>query len=311
MKWLLILFFFMSSSIHIVAETILPIPERISIDQKKAQLGKKLFFETGLSRDNTVACVSCHQLPGSGADKLPYSLGIRGEEGPINAPTVLNARFNFVQMWDGKVKTLKDQVPLPISKVNEMGSSMSKAVEFLKTRSDYREAFARVYRSGITEESIADAIAEFEKALVTPHSRYDRYLNGERNILSAKELKGKELFYSYGCISCHNGIAVGGNMYQKIGIFAPYYSAKNQLGRFEITNREQDRYVFKVPSLRNVALTAPYMHDGKISTLREAILVMGMTQLGVEFSDDDIEALEQFLNTLTGETPRILREDVR
>lgn len=287
-------------------ETILPLPETVSYDIKKAELGKKLFFETGLSRDRTIACVSCHQLPGSGADTLPYSIGIGNAEGSINAPTVLNVRYHFSLMWDGRVKTLKNQVELPITKSDEMGSSMKRAVNFLKTRLDYSDSFKTLYRNGITEDTIADAIAEFEKALVTPHAKYDRYLNGERNILNAKELKGKELFYSYGCISCHNGVAIGGNMYQKMGIFAPYYSEKNQLGRYEVTNREQDRYVFKVPSLRNVALTAPYMHDGKVPTLKEAIIVMGVNQLGVEFSDADLEALEAFLHSLTGETPRIL-----
>lgn len=309
MKLLPILFlsFFFAEAF---AETIRPLPDTLTYNRAKANLGKKLFFEPGLSKDRSVACVNCHHLPGSGADTLPYSSVVANAEGEINAPSVLNARYHFTLMWDGRAKTLKQQVALALSNSNEMASSIRYAVRYLKTRSDYREEFNRLYRSGITEETLADAIAEFEKALVTPHARYDRYLNGERNLLDAKELRGERLFYRYGCISCHNGVSVGGNMYQKIGLFTPYYSDKNQLGRYNVTGRDKDRYVFKVPSLRNVAKTAPYMHDGKITTLKEAITVMGINQIGVEFTDNEIDELEAFLHTLTGETPKILRIEI-
>lgn len=291
------------------AELLSPLPERVDYDRPKALLGKKIFFEPGLSRDGTIACVTCHHLPGSGADTLPYSIGIRKSEGDINTPTVLNARFHFAQMWDGRAKTLEDQIILPITNPKEMGSSMGRASAYLRSRPDYVSEFAKIYPEGITPHTMADAIVEFEKALVTKHSRFDRYLNGEVGVLRPLEKRGYRLFKDYGCISCHNGIAIGGNMYQKIGIFAPYYSDKDQLGRYDITQREKDRYVFKVPSLRNVAMTAPYMHDGKVATLREAIVVMGINQLGVEFSAEELDALEAFLHTLSGETPAILRMD--
>lgn len=296
---------------NLSAEIIAPIPQYSVYNHPKALLGKRLFFEPGLSKKGTIACVNCHQLPGGGADNKAYSLGVYGKEGDINTPSVLNSRYHFVQFWDGRAKTLKDQVSGPISNPKEMASSMKHAVAFLTSIPSYQKAFKKLYPSGITEETLADAISEFEKALITPNSRYDRYLNREISSLTSKEMQGKNLFFDYGCIACHNGITIGGNMYQKIGVFIPYKSDKNQLGRYSITHRESDRYVFKVPSLRNVALTAPYMHDGKASTLKQAIMLMGVHQLGTTFTDNEIDALEAFLMTLTGETPKILLENSR
>lgn len=304
----LILLFCLFTISGVNAETITPMTYNVVYNSAKAKLGKQLFFEPGLSKDGTIACVSCHQLPGNGADNIDYSRGVKAAQGDINTPSVLNAQYHFVQFWDGRAKTLKDQVSGPISNPKEMASSMPKAVAFLKSKPDYVSSFKRLYANGITEASVADAISEFEKALTTPNSRYDRYLSGDHTALSAKEIRGKNLFYRAGCIACHNGIAIGGNMYQKIGVFAPYYTDKNQLGRYNVTQREQDRYVFKVPSLRNIALTAPYMHDGKASTLRQAIILMGTHQLGIVFKEPDIDEIEAFLKTLTGNTPDILQE---
>lgn len=304
----LFLLFYLLVISYVNAETITPMSHHVLYDSAKAKLGKRLFFEPGLSKDGSIACVSCHQLPGSGADNTDYSRGVNAVQGDINAPSVLNAQYHFVQFWDGRAKTLKAQVSGPISNPKEMASSMSKAVAFLKSRPDYVSSFKKLYPKGITEASIADSISEFEKALTTPNSRYDRYLEGDHTSLSGKEVKGKNLFYRFGCIACHNGIAIGGNMYQKIGVFFPYYSDKNQLGRYNVTQRERDRYVFKVPSLRNVALTAPYMHDGKAATLRQAVILMGTHQLGIVLKEHEIEEIVAFLKTLTGNTPYILQE---
>jgi len=290
------------------AEIIRPIETNVKYDSNKAALGKKLFFDPGLSKDGTIACINCHTLPGSGADSIKYSIGIRGQEGDINTPTVLNSSLSFVQMWDGRAKTLQDQVHLPITNPKEMGNTMANVIKYLKSKSDYVKAFKKIYPNGISEQSVSDAIAEFEKALTTPNSKFDRFLRGNTHLLSPLELKGKELFFKVGCISCHNGTAVGGYMYQKFGIFNQHVSDKNQLGRYNITLREEDRYVFKVPSLRNIALTAPYFHDGSAKTLKDAIMLMGYYQLGIRLHEDQVKALEAFLNTLTGETPRILRE---
>ena len=305
--YLMTALFVLIGDVH--GDTIFPIPDKPAYNTAKAKLGMRLFYEAGLSKDGTVACASCHQLPGNGADTLPYSRGVDNQEGDVNTPTVLNSRFLFVTMWDGRAKTLSDQVSLPITHPKEMASSMKHAVRFLKSKPDYVRSFRALYRDGITEETVTDAIVEFEKALDTPHSRYDRYLKGENHILTPKELRGEKLFFGYGCISCHNGIAIGGNMYQKIGIFLPYESNKNQFGRYTITGLEKDRYVFRVPSLRNVELTAPYMHDGKAKTLKEAVMLMGIHQLGVSLSNDELESIEAFLKTLTGETPKILRRN--
>jgi len=290
------------------AEIIRPIEVNIKYDVNKAALGKKLFFDPRLSKDGTIACVNCHMLPGNGADKVNYSLGLRAQEGDINAPTVFNSSLSFVQMWDGRAKTLQDQVRLPITNPKEMGNTMANVINYLKSQSEYIKAFKRIYPHGISEQSVSDAIAEFEKALTTPNSKFDRFLKGDTHLLTPLELKGKELFFSLGCISCHNGTAVGGYMYQKFGIFNHHVSDKNQLGRYTITLREEDRYVFKVPSLRNIALTAPYFHDGSAKTLKDAIMLMGYYQLGIRLNEDQLKALEAFLNTLTGDTPRILRD---
>lgn len=293
------------TAIH--AEILRPIEANIQYNQNKAKLGKKLFFDPGLSKDGTIACVNCHALPGSGADSKSYSTGIRAQEGDINTPTVLNSSLSFVQMWDGRAKTLQDQVHLPITNPKEMDNSMRNVITYLSSKPEYVKAFKKIYSHGISEQSVSDAIAEFEKALITPRSRFDRFLMGETHLLTPLEKKGKDLFSSLGCISCHNGTAVGGYMYQKFGIFNHHRSDKNQLGRYNVTLREEDRYVFKVPTLRNIALTAPYFHDGSAKTLKDAIMLMGFYQLGIRLQKDQIDALEAFLHTLTGETPRILR----
>jgi len=292
-----------------LAHPITPIPLEADYNKEKAHLGKKLFFDTGLSNDNTISCASCHLLPGNGANSTAYSYGVNGSEGDINSPTVLNSVYNFVQFWDGRAKDLQDQVKGPVHNPLEMGSTMDDVVAYVKSKPLYRKAFKKSYKKGVTVQNVANAIAEFEKALITPNARFDQYLRGNENILTPKEKEGYLLFKELGCISCHNGRNIGGNMYQKIGIIIPYrHKGKGKLGRFEVTGNEEDKMVFKVPSLRNVAQTAPYLHDGTAATLEDAVNDMFEHQLGRIPTEASVAALVAFLKTLSGESPKILKE---
>jgi len=282
-----------------------PIPTEMKVDANKVQLGKKLFFDPILSKDGTISCASCHDLQNGGDDALKFSFGIGGQEGNINSPTVYNAVFNFRQFWDGRAKDLKEQVIGPIENPVEMGHSMAAAVEILKKSNSYLKDFNHIYSDGITKDNVADAIAEFEKVLITPDSPFDRYLKGEKEAISQKAKEGYRLFESKGCILCHHGVNVGGNFYNKFGIYKDVNST--HLGRYNITKREEDKYVFKVPSLRNIALTAPYMHDGRVFTLKEAVELMTKYQLGRHMDTGDTEAIAAFLESLTGELPAIVR----
>ncbi len=287
------------------SDPIKPIPNEVKVDAKKVQLGKKLFFDPILSKDGTISCATCHDLQNGGDDGLKFSFGIGGQEGNINSPTVYNAVFNFRQFWDGRAKDLKEQAIGPIENPVEMGHTMVDAVKILNQSKTYRENFNDVYPNGITKDNIADAIAEFEKMLITPDSPFDRYLKGDKEAISKKVKEGYLLFESKGCILCHHGVNVGGNFYNKFGIYKDADS--RHLGRYNITKREEDKYVFKVPSLRNIALTAPYMHDGRISTLKEAVELMTKYQLGRHMEQGDTEAIVAFLKSLTGELPAIAR----
>ena len=288
------------------AAPILPIPERVHGDQQKIALGKKLFFDPLLSRDNTIACATCHDLHNGGDDGLQYSYGIQGRMGEVNTPTVYNAVFNFRQLWDGGAKDLKDQVHYPVGNYHEMNSDMKQVVQKLQSQRNYRERFGQCYKNGITVENIEDAMAAFEEVLVTPNSPFDRYLRGDTQAITAREKRGYILFKSKGCILCHNGMNIGGNLYNKFGIYKE--SNSTHLGRYRVTKNEEDKYVFKVPSLRNIALTAPYMHDGRAKTLHGAVVVMSEYQLGRYMTEEQIEDIVLFLRTLTGTLPDIIRE---
>lgn len=272
---------------------------------EKALLGERLFFDPRLSRDNTVACVSCHDLNKGGTDRKKISQGIDGQMGPINAPSVFNASLNFVQFWDGRAGTLEEQAAGPVHNPLEMGSNWAEAIAKLNQDESYRSAFAKLYPGGISGEAITDAIAAFERTLLTPNSRFDRFLLGDSTALNALEKTGYQRFLALGCASCHQGVGIGGNMFQRFGIMADYFHGRPantaDLGRFNVTGREEDRHVFKVPGLRNVALTAPYFHDASAETLEEAVMIMGRYQLGRELSPDDLRAIVAFLRSLTGQ----------
>jgi cytochrome c peroxidase len=292
------------------SEPIQPIPLNIELDEGKVALGRVLFHDTRLSHDNTLACVTCHNLRDGGVDHLQFAVGIEGIVGPINTPTVYNSGFNFRQFWDGRAATLEAQVPGPIHNPIEMGSNWDEIIGRLNVTPNYVSAFAELYGDGITAANITDAIATFERSLYTPNSRFDQFLRGDGDALTDNEQQGYILFQTYGCASCHQGVNVGGNMYQRMGIIDDYFTDRGDivnadLGLFNLTGDEQDRYVFKVPSLRMAALTAPYLHDGTVPTLEGAVEVMVYYQLGRSISSEEVDSIVQFLRTLPGEHPEL------
>jgi cytochrome c peroxidase len=287
-------------------EPISPIPESVPLDPRKVSLGNRLFDDRRLSGDDSVACATCHILIRGGTDGLKRSIGIRAQPGEINAPTVFNSGFNFRQFWDGRASSLEDQIDGPVQHDKEMGSEWPATIAKLNLDAYYKSEFEKLYRDGIQPASVKDAIATFERSLITPNSRFDRYLRGDRDALTREEIDGYRRFKSYGCIACHQGVNVGGNMFERLGIMRDYFKDRGNitpadLGRFSVTGIEGDTYVFKVPSLRNVALTAPYFHDGSAATLEQAVVIMGTYQLGVAIPVDDVALIVKFLRTLTGE----------
>lgn len=285
-----------------VSAPIQPIPTIKSINNDWVALGKKLFQSTLLSKDNTISCASCHMIDQGGVDNLPVSLGIDGNIGTRNSPSVLNAVFNFRQFWDGRSHNLAEQISGPVHNPVEMGSSWAQIVKKLKADKQLSSIFYALSPTGITRANIIKAITIFEESLVTPNAPIDRYVKGDTNALTAQQKKGYEKFTNFGCISCHQGINIGGNLYQKIGRIdsIPSHLAKD-LGRYEFTLNENDKNVFKVPSLRNVALTAPYFHDGSVPDLDTAILIMGRGQLGMTLTQEDIQDIKSLLQAFTGE----------
>ncbi len=296
--------------VNAVSQVITPIPLIIDYDKQKAFLGKKLFFDTRLSKDDTISCASCHILQDGGDGNMQYSFGVDGQKGIINSPTVLNAVFNFVQMRDGSAKDLKDQVHFPITNPIEMGTTYKAIISKLKDDKKYKKLFKQNYGKIIDKESINDALAQFQTALITPNSRFDRYLRGDKKALTKDEIDGFELFKRNGCTACHNGVNIGANLYQKIGIIEKYIDdgseANDNLARYNVTKKEFDRYLAKVPTLRNIELTAPYLHNGEIKTLKDMVLIMLKHQVGIEQNEENIEKIVKFLKTLTGDTPAIL-----
>jgi cytochrome c peroxidase len=294
----------------LISEPILPIPDSHGQPPRKVALGKRLFLDPGLSADNTVGCAHCHRLSSGGGDGLPRSFGIGGAEGVINSPTVYNSGFNLAQFWDGRAATLEEQVNGPLHNPIEMGSDWTQVVAKLNRDSGYRRSFQAIYEDGITPANIRDAIASFERSLTTPGSRFDRWLRrGDEAAISKQERHGYALFKSYGCIACHQGVNVGGNMYHRMGTLGDYFAdrggeiAAADLGRFNVTGNPEDRHFFKVPSLRLATLTAPYFHDASAATLKKAIRVMGRYQLGRTIPDRDVAAIVAFLKSLVGSHP--------
>ena len=285
------------------------LPESTDRSTDKVLLGQELYFEKALSINNQMSCNTCHQLEKFGVDNEPTSPGHAGIRGDRNSPTVYNASYHVAQFWDGRAADLTEQAKGPILNPIEMGIPDEKtAVERIKAIEGYTAKFNRAYpnqNEPITYENIASAIGEFEKSLVTP-SRFDQYLKGQLSALSPQERKGLHTFLESGCASCHSGVTLGGNQYQKFGLVqGPYteytQSKKEDLGRFNLTSLEADKHVFKVPSLRNIEKTAPYFHDGSVNDLASAVKIMATTQLGKELSEQEVTDIVAFLNSLTGE----------
>jgi cytochrome c peroxidase len=292
-----------ASPLH-AEEPIRPIPAPPSQNPALVALGRQLFLDPILSRDGTISCASCHNLDQGGVDGRPHSLGVGGAEGTANAPTVYNAALNLAQFWDGRAASLEEQANGPIINPLEMGADWPRLLTVL-SQSHYARDFQKVFGGEPSADRVRTALAAFERTLLTTNSRFDRWLAGDDKALSDDEKRGYALFKSYGCASCHQGANVGGNMFQKFGFMGNWFTDRggikpDDFGRFRITGREADRFVFKVPSLRLAVMTAPYFHDGSVPTLNEAIKLMGRYQLGREIPDSDIALIITFLGSLPG-----------
>lgn len=285
-------------------EPIQPIEPAPVTDQAKVELGKQLFFDPRLSKSGFISCNSCHNLSMGGSDNLPTSIGHNWQEGPINSPTVLNSSLNLAQFWDGRAGDLQEQAGGPIENPMEMGFTHDLAVGVIASIPQYVESIKSVYKvDKVSINEITDAIAEFEKTLVTPNARFDKWLKGDDKAITAYELEGYELFKSVGCTACHNGVNIGGNSFQKMGLYEEYVTNNPAEGVAGLSGEDADRFKFKVPTLRNVELTYPYFHDGAYWKLEEAVDVMARLQLGRKLEKDEIGKITAFLKTLTGEQP--------
>ncbi|PHS79783.1 MAG: cytochrome B6 [Rhodospirillaceae bacterium] len=298
-----------ASDTSLRGRSLFPLHQVNNIHPGKVLLGEALFFDVRLSGDNSITCASCHDIDKGGADGLKKAIGINGAEGPINTPTVFNSVFNISQFWNGRAATLEEQAAGPVHNPSEMGSNWLDVVTKLSQDRDLDAQFKEIYDDGITGENIVNALAMFERTLVTYNAPFDNFLRGDKNAISDIAKHGYELFESYGCISCHQGANVGGNMYQTMGIMDDYFKERGNenaadQGRYDVTGHERDRYVFKVPSLRMVVHTAPYFHDGSAKTLKEAVNIMARFQLGRDLPEQDLIPIIAFLESLAGQYKR-------
>lgn len=291
-------------------EALQPLPVLAAQDPLRVALGAKLFSDSRLSADGSVACSSCHVLAKGGQDGRQLSLGVHGASGSVNAPTVFNSSFNFVQFWDGRAATLEEQMGGPLTDPREMGSDWPRTLAFLRGNAEYLKGFRGAFADGVCEANVRAAVACFERTLNTPNARFDLWLRGDKLALTDVEKAGYERFKAVGCVACHQGSNVGGNMFQRFGVMGEYFQDRGHIaladyGRFNVTHLEVDRFVFRVPSLRNVALTAPYFHDGSAATLEQAVGTMAKYQLGRNLDAIDVSQIVAFLRTLTGHAPEL------
>jgi cytochrome c peroxidase len=270
----------------VVEEPITPIPEPATTDPLKIKLGERLFGDPRLSHDNSRSCLSCHDLRTNGASSMSQDIGLDGSSLPLNTLTIFNAALNFRFGWEGKLRTLESDAKAALENPQLMGTSISEIVEKLSADPSMRREFATAYGGGPDARNIPDALVSFERTLVTPGSRFDRWLAGDAASLSTEELDGYRLFKSLGCVSCHQGVNIGGNLFERHGIFHPLASPKPE--------------ILRVPSLRNVATTPPYFHDGSAQTLDDAVRKMGLAQLNSTLTDQQVKAIVAYLQTLTG-----------
>ncbi len=292
-----------------------PIPQQVPViednaaNPEKVQLGKMLFFEPRLSKSGLISCNSCHNISTGGADNLERSVGHRWQLGGRNAPTVLNAVYNIDQFWDGRADDLKTQATGPMQAGVEMASTPERVLGVLNSIPDYIAAFKAAFpddRDPVSMQNAGRAIEVFEATLITPNAPFDRYLGGEEDALDDQQKRGLELFIAKNCVQCHNGKNIGGNTYRVFGEVqapAPDVRPADDLGRFNVTKDEADKYAFRVAPLRNVALTAPYFHSGHVWDLAHAVKIMAQTQIGAELSDEEAGDIVAFLGSLTGQQP--------
>lgn len=286
-------------------------PDLPGVSQSDAQvdLGRMLYFDRRLSESHNISCDSCHSLATGGVDLQATSIGHRWQQGPRNAPTVLNSVFNTAQFWDGRAADLVEQAGGPLVNPIEMGTTEEHAVEMLEAIPGYAEPFARAYPEHddpIDFENLRQAIAAYEATLITPNAPFDRWLRGEDAAMDAGQKEGLRLFVESGCSGCHGGVNLGGQMYAPFGVVerpGAEFLPPDDRGRFEVTQTVSDEYVFKVPTLRNIELTPPYFHSGKSWDLRQAVAVMGTSQLGVELQEGEIDAITAFMRALTRDQP--------
>ncbi len=276
----------LDATILLTQEPITPIPPAPTADPSKLALGEQLFRSALLSRDQTRSCLSCHDVGSNGADSVQHAIGADGKPLVFNTPTVFNAALNFRLNWAGDKRTLESQIAWALNSAPGLGSNMPDVLARLNANAEMVDRFVAAYGHNPDQASLVDALATYERSLVTPDSRFDRWLKGDKAALSAKELDGYALFKSFGCVSCHQGVNVGANLFQRHGIFHPLASPEPK--------------VLRVPSLRNVATTPPYFHDGSAPTLSEAVRRMARAQLDQSLSEQEIDAIVAFLNSLTG-----------
>ncbi len=288
-------------------DPIMPLPDRLDLDPRKVALGERLFHDPILSKDRNASCVSCHPFARGGADGVARSQVPGREPHVVNTPTIFNVGFSYKLHWNGKFESLEHELDGPLTSPRVMATTMDEVLGRLRSSSEYAREFAKVFPDAVTEQNLRDVMATYERSLITPRSRFDRYLRGEKEAIDDVERRGYDLFKSHGCISCHQGINVGGNLMQRFGALKDYFAGREiteaDLGLYNVTKREEDRHVFRVASLRNVALTAPYFHDGSVETLEEAVRVMSEYQLGRPLTNEQTGLIVAFLGTLTGELP--------
>lgn len=296
-----------------------PIPEDNPQTEEKIELGKILYFDPRLSSTQTVSCNSCHNVMEGGDDNRPVSMGVHGQEGPRSAPTVWNSAFLSVQFWDGRAESLEEQAKGPVTNPIEMGmKDWEGAISVLKSIPGYKPLFEAAFEGEedpITEENTVKAIAAYERTLITPNSPFDRYVKGDKDALTAQEIRGMQTFESVGCPACHGGanfsgpdMPMGQGFFMKFPTFAgSEYDEKYDLladkGRYDVTEKEADKHMWRVPTLRNIAVTAPYAHNGTVPTLEEMVKVMAKTQLNATLKEEQVADIVAFLKTLTGEFP--------
>ncbi len=302
------------AELNVRDEPIRPLPLSSNEDPAKVALGQVLFQDKRLSENGRISCSSCHLLDYYGMDRVEFSTGANEQLAEIKTPTVINSRFSFRQFWNGRVVTLSEQIEVTVESRHELNSSWPKLLAKLRQDRHLRQQFEQIYEQGLNKNSVVDALVTFERTLISTNAPFDRWLRGEEGVLSKKALRGYKLFKSYGCISCHQGQNVGGNMFARMGAMGNYFVDRNDdmtladLGLFSLTDNEDDKHVFKIPSLRLAALNRYFFHDASVDSLQEAIKVMGKYQLGRELPEKDVVLIAEFLQSLVGDLPPIFEK---